>query len=270
MRRARRCSRPSIVSRPSTRRSCWRSPRRWPCCRRCSPGASWLAWIERALVLLVVACPCALVIATPVAMVSALSAAARRGLLLKGGAVLERLAAIRVVALDKTGTVSEGRLRITAVTPLGGVPGGARRATGGVGGGRRPSSAGPGDRRRWRGIAAWRCCQRPASQHVRGPRRVRERRWTSRLHRPWRLAGRGAAGRRHRCPTRRRCWPSMASPVLAFDAADHARATGRGRHRGARRCSAHEPALLSGDHEAGRGARRGRGTRGRVAIPPAA
>ena len=85
-------------------------------------GASWLAWIERALVLLVVACPCALVIATPVAMVSALSAAARRGLLLKGGAVLERLAAIRVVALDKTGTVSEGRPRINAVTPLGVLP----------------------------------------------------------------------------------------------------------------------------------------------------
>lgn len=85
-------------------------------------GASWLAWIERALVLLVVACPCALVIATPVAMVSALSAAARRGLLLKGGAVLERLAAIRVVALDKTGTASEGRLRIDAATPIGDFP----------------------------------------------------------------------------------------------------------------------------------------------------
>jgi Cd2+/Zn2+-exporting ATPase len=85
-------------------------------------GASWSAWIERALVLLVVACPCALVIATPVAMVSALSAAARRGLLLKGGAVLERLAAIRVVALDKTGTTSEGRLRIAAATPIGDFP----------------------------------------------------------------------------------------------------------------------------------------------------
>lgn len=85
-------------------------------------GAAWTAWIERALVLLVVACPCALVIATPVAMVSALSAAARRGLLLKGGAVLERLAAIRVVALDKTGTVSEGRIAITGVTPLGAMP----------------------------------------------------------------------------------------------------------------------------------------------------
>ncbi len=85
-------------------------------------GAPWLAWIERALVLLVVACPCALVIATPVAMVSALSGAARRGLLLKGGAVLERLAGIRIVALDKTGTVSEGRLRIAALTPLATMP----------------------------------------------------------------------------------------------------------------------------------------------------
>jgi Cd2+/Zn2+-exporting ATPase len=81
-------------------------------------GAPWLAWVERALVLLVVACPCALVIATPVAMVSALSAAARRGLLIKGGAVLERLAAIRVVALDKTGTATEGRLQLDAITPI--------------------------------------------------------------------------------------------------------------------------------------------------------
>ena len=85
-------------------------------------GQPWLPWIERALVLLVVACPCALVIATPVAMVSALSSAARRGLLLKGGAVLERLAAIRVVALDKTGTASEGQVRIDAVTAIGAMP----------------------------------------------------------------------------------------------------------------------------------------------------
>ena len=85
-------------------------------------GAAWTVWIERALVLLVVACPCALVIATPVAMVSALSGAARRGLLLKGGAVLERLSQIRVVALDKTGTMSEGRLRIAKVAALGAMP----------------------------------------------------------------------------------------------------------------------------------------------------
>lgn len=81
-------------------------------------GAPWFVWIERALVLLVVACPCALVIATPVAVVSALSAAARRGLLLKGGAVLERLARVRIVALDKTGTVSEGHVRIANVEAL--------------------------------------------------------------------------------------------------------------------------------------------------------
>ena len=110
-------------------------------------GASWLAWIERALVLLVVACPCALVIATPVAMVSALSAAARRGLLLKGGAVLERLAAIRVVAFDKTGTASEGQLRIATVTPLGTFPEARALATGGLARGGCPSSAGPGHRR---------------------------------------------------------------------------------------------------------------------------
>lgn len=85
-------------------------------------GGGWLTWVHRALVLLVVACPCALVIATPVAMVSALSAAARRGLLLKGGAVLERLASTRVVALDKTGTASEGRLRIETLRALGAWP----------------------------------------------------------------------------------------------------------------------------------------------------
>lgn len=82
----------------------------------------WGLWVERALVLLVIACPCALVIATPVAMVSALSGAARRGLLLKGGVVLERLAVVRIVALDKTGTVSEGRLEIAGVLPLGSLP----------------------------------------------------------------------------------------------------------------------------------------------------
>ncbi|MEO8467258.1 MAG: heavy metal translocating P-type ATPase [Gammaproteobacteria bacterium] len=72
-------------------------------------GAVWLAWIYKALVLLVIACPCALVISTPVTLVSGLAAAARHGILIKGGVYLEEGRRLTVIALDKTGTLTHGK-----------------------------------------------------------------------------------------------------------------------------------------------------------------
>ena len=77
-------------------------------------------WLYRSLTMLVIACPCALVIATPVTVISAISAAARRGVLIKGGAYLEMLGQVRVVALDKTGTLTYGRPQLVSLECRGG------------------------------------------------------------------------------------------------------------------------------------------------------
>lgn len=209
-------------------------------------GAPWLAWIERALVLLVVACPCALVIATPVAMVSALSAAARRGLLLKGGAVLERLAAIRVVALDKTGTVSEGQLRITGVTSLAAFPEAralqlAAAVEAGV---HHPLALAIVARAQEWGLPAL-----PAvgTQHVpgRGASATVDGHAVHIGRREW-LAGVLGAGTP--LPDATAVLAVDGVPVLAFEAADRARPTAAAAVAALVRLGA-RPAILSGDHE---------------------
>lgn len=77
----------------------------------------WNEWLYRACALLVIACPCALVIATPVSIVSGLTALARRGVLVKGGAYLEMLGKLKALAVDKTGTITEGKPKVQEVIP---------------------------------------------------------------------------------------------------------------------------------------------------------
>ncbi len=81
-------------------------------------GGAWADWFYRALVLLVIACPCALVVSTPVSVVSALAAAARNGVLIKGGLFVELPAHLKAIALDKTGTLSRGEPVVVRVLPL--------------------------------------------------------------------------------------------------------------------------------------------------------
>ena len=84
-------------------------------------GGAWTDWIYTALVILVIGCPCALVISTPVCIVSGMAAAARHGILIKGGVFLEQGRLLRSLALDKTGTLTHGRPRQTDFAEIGGL-----------------------------------------------------------------------------------------------------------------------------------------------------
>ncbi|WP_051096850.1 heavy metal translocating P-type ATPase [Deinococcus aquatilis] len=81
-------------------------------------GAEWYPWIYKGISLLLIGCPCALVLSVPASITSGISAGARRGLLIKGGAALESIGNIKTVAFDKTGTLTAGKPRVTGIVPL--------------------------------------------------------------------------------------------------------------------------------------------------------
>ncbi|HVU18310.1 MAG TPA: heavy metal translocating P-type ATPase [Candidatus Didemnitutus sp.] len=83
-------------------------------------GGDWSAWLYRSCVLLIIACPCALVISTPVSIVAGLTALAKQGVLVKGGAHLEAIAKLQALAVDKTGTITQGKPQVQGVESLGG------------------------------------------------------------------------------------------------------------------------------------------------------
>jgi Cd2+/Zn2+-exporting ATPase len=85
-------------------------------------GQPWGEWVYRALALLLIACPCALVISTPAAIAAGLAVGARRGLLIKGGAVLEGVGRLRTIAFDKTGTLTEGNPKVTDIVDINASP----------------------------------------------------------------------------------------------------------------------------------------------------
>ena len=83
-------------------------------------GGDWSQWLYRSCVLLIIACPCALVISTPVSIVAGLTALARQGVLVKGGAHLEAIAKLKALAVDKTGTITEGKPQVQGIEALNG------------------------------------------------------------------------------------------------------------------------------------------------------